>query len=88
MFRCYLSDIYREAADPGPSVLLDGPGDLEVILGAGGVTLESELGEEEAELPGGGVHGPHALRVVRIIGGVVGRLQGQAVAKTRFSSVK
>ena len=50
-------------------------------MGAGGVTLESELGEEKAELPRGGVNSPHALRVVGVISGVVGGLQSQAVAK-------
>lgn len=73
--------IYREAADPGPPVLLDGAGDLEIVLGAGGVTLEGELGEEEAELAGGGGHSPHALGVVWVIRGVVWGLQGEAVAE-------
>ena len=76
-----VNHIYREAADPGAPVLLDGPGDLEVVHGAGGVTLQGELGEQEAELARGGRHRPHALSVVWVIRGVVGRLKGQAVAK-------
>ena len=50
-------------------------------MGAGWVTLESELGEEKAELPRGGVNSPHALSVVGVISGVVGGLQSQTVAK-------
>ena len=72
---------YREAADPCPSVFLDRPRDLEVVLGAGRVALEAELGEEEAELAGGGAHGPHAFSVVGVVRGVVWGLEGQGVAE-------
>ena len=93
IFKKYLSifykdisdHIYREATDPGPPVLLDGPGDLEVVHGAGGVTLQGELGEQEAELARGGSHRPHALSVVWVIGGVVWGLKSQAVAVKEFN---
>ena len=81
LFQLHVNLIYRKAADPGPPVLLDGAGYLEIVLGAGGVTLEGELGEEEAELAGGGSHSPHALGVVWVIRGVVWGLQGEAVAE-------
>ena len=84
-YRDISDHIYREATDPGPPVLLDGPGDLEVVHGAGGVTLQRELGEQEAELARGGSHRPHALSVVWVIGGVVGGLKSQAVTEKEFT---
>ena len=84
IIQLHVNFIYREAADPGPPVLLDGAGDLEIVLGAGGVTLEGELGEEEAELARGGGHSPHALRVIWVIRGIVWGLQGEAVAGKRL----
>ena len=84
-YRDISDHIYREATDPGPPVLLDGSGDLEVVHGAGGITLQRELGEQEAELARGGSHRPHALSVVRVIGGVVGGLKSQAVTEKEFT---
>ena len=74
------SDTYRKATDPGPSVLLDGPGDLEVVGGAGGVALDGELVEHEVELPVGRRDGPHAVRVVGVIVGVVRGVDGHSAA--------
>ena len=74
------SDTYRKATDPGPSVLLDGPGYLEVVGGAGGVALDGELVEHEVQLPVGRRDGPHAVRVVGVIVGVVRGVDGHGTA--------
>ena len=53
---------------------------MQVVRGAGGVTLDRELGDHNTELAPNGGNGPLAVRVVGIQMGMVGGLQAQVAA--------
>ena len=53
---------------------------MQVVSRAGGVTLDRELGDHNAELAPGGGDGPLAVGVVRVEMGMVGGLQAQVAA--------
>ena len=72
---CLIESSYRKSAQPSSSILLDWSRYLEVVLGAGGVTLERELAEHHRELAIGRRYSPSAQLVVGIKVWILRRVQ-------------